>query len=109
VSITYFFSFLCDSRFAISRLGHVSQDGAGNQRDDDDGVCLEVHQEENLSGPPELPLETLPEEEGIDVALVTAEKKLSCSNTQSHEAHKSRQGVSSKDSKLMVKRGISGI
>lgn len=49
----------------------VSQDGAGNQRGDNRVKCFEVHQEENLSSPAEPPLETLPEEEGIDMALVT--------------------------------------
>jgi hypothetical protein len=53
----------------------VSQDGAGEQRDDDGVKCFEVHQEENLSGLAESPLETLPEEDGIDVALVTTERE----------------------------------
>jgi hypothetical protein len=83
----------------------ISQDGAGNQRDNDGVKCFEVYQEENLSGPAELSLETLAEEEGIDVALVTLEKKLSYLNTQSYEAYKSRQGINSKNSRLVVKRG----
>lgn len=65
----------------------VSQDGAGEWRDDVGAKYFEVHQEENLSGPAESAFETLPEEEGIEVALVTTERRLSCL-TRNHTGHK---------------------
>jgi hypothetical protein len=79
----------------------------GERRDDDGVESFEIHREENLSGSAEPALETSPQEEGIYVALMTTERKPSCSNTQPHEAQKSRQGVSSNDSGSLVKRGHS--
>jgi hypothetical protein len=64
-----------------------------------------MHLEENLSGSAEPALETSLEEEGTDVALVTTERKLSCSATHPHEAQKYYQGVSSKGSRLVAKPG----
>jgi hypothetical protein len=80
----------------------VYQNGAGERRDDDGVESFEIHRE-NLSGPLEPALETAPEEEAIDVALITAERKLSCSNTQPQEAQKYRKGASSNDSGSLVK------
>lgn len=86
-------------------ISDVYQNGAGERRDDDGVESVEMHLQENLSGPAELALETLPEEERIDVALMTTERKLSRSNTQPHEAQKYREGVSSNDSGSLIKRG----
>lgn len=85
----------------------VYQNGAGEQRDDDRAESFEMHRGENLSGPAEGALETSPEERGIDVALMTTERILSCSDMQPHEAQKSRQGISSNDGGSIVKRGHS--
>lgn len=64
-----------------------------------------MHQEEeDLSSPAELALEALPEEEGIEVALVTTERRLSCLKTQPHLAQKACQNTSSKDNRFVVER-----
>jgi len=41
---------------------------------------LKMHQDENLSHPAQQTLETLPQEEGADVAPVTADYEVSCSS-----------------------------
>jgi hypothetical protein len=81
----------------------VSQDDAGRWRDGVGVKCVELHQED-LSRPAESVLETLPEEEGIEVALVATERRLSCLKTQLHTAQKSCQSTSSKDNRFVVER-----
>jgi hypothetical protein len=83
------------------------QNSAGEQEDDDGAESFEMHRGENLSGPAEGALETSPDERGIHVARMTTERILSCSNTQPHEAQKSRQGISSNDGGSIVRRGNS--
>ena len=87
----------------------VPLDGAGEWRDDVGAGCVEVQQEENLSGPAESALDALPEEEGIEGGLVTTEKRLYCLNAQPYATQKSCQSISSKDNRFVVERGISGI
>ncbi|KAH7379656.1 hypothetical protein BKA64DRAFT_231004 [Cadophora sp. MPI-SDFR-AT-0126] len=73
-------------------------DGAGVR-------CVEVHLEveEDLSDP-ESALETSPEEEQSEGALVTTQGRLSCLETHLHGAQKSCQSTSSKDNRFAVKR-----
>ncbi|PQE05361.1 Glis family zinc finger 1 protein [Rutstroemia sp. NJR-2017a BBW] len=84
----------------------VSQDGAGVWRDGVGIECVEVHQEEeeDLSGPAESTLETLPEEEGTEGALMTMERRLSCLKTQPHVAQNSCQSTTSNNNRFVVER-----
>lgn len=85
--------------------GDVLRNGAGGWRDGAGVKCVEVHQEEeDLSGPAESALETLPAEEGIEVALVTPKGRFSCLKTQPQAAPNPCQSTSSKDNRLVVKR-----
>jgi hypothetical protein len=61
----------------------VAQDCTGTWRDGVGAERVEVHQEEeeDLSGPAESALETLPEDEGIEAALVNMKRRLSCLKT----------------------------
>jgi len=84
----------------------ISQDGGGGWMDGAGVRCVEVHLEveEDLSDPTESALETSPEEEQSEGALVTTQGRLSCLETHLHGAQKSCQSTSSKDNRFAVKR-----
>lgn len=86
----------------------ISQDDAGGWGYGVRVKCVEKHQEEeDLSSSAESALETLPAEEGIEVALMNTERRVSYLKTQPHVAQKSCQSTSSKDKRFVVKRANS--